>query len=165
MVVIGKGLGGAAFPMAALIACRDLDVAADRALGHYTHEKNPVGCAAALATLEVIENEHLLEASRALGARAMERLHALRRRHPLVSDVRGIGLLLAIELRREGRPAPREAEQVMYECLARGLSFKVGQGNVLTLSPPLIITPQELDHALDIVDASLSAVEAAGAAS
>jgi 4-aminobutyrate aminotransferase len=165
MVVLGKGLGGGVFPIAALIARADLDVAGDRALGHYTHEKNPVGCAAALATLEVIENEHLLEASRTLGARAMERLHALRRRHPLVSDVRGIGLLLAIELRRDGRPAPREAEQVMYQCLARGLSFKIGQGNVLTLSPPLIITPQELDRALDIVDASLSAVEAAGAGS
>jgi len=165
MVVLGKGLGGGVFPIAALIARADLDVAGDRALGHYTHEKSPVGCAAALATLEVIENEHLLEASRTLGARAMEQLHALRRRHPLVSDVRGIGLLLAIELRRDGRPASREAEQVMYQCLARGLSFKIGQGNVVTLSPPLIIAPQELDHALDIVDAALSAVEAAGAAS
>ena len=165
MVVLGKGLGGGVFPIAALIARADLDVAGDRALGHYTHEKSSVGCAAALATLEVIENEHLLEASRTLGARAMEQLHALRRRHPLVSDVRGIGLLLAIELRRDGRPAPREAEQVMYQCLARGLSFKIGQGNVVTLSPPLIIAPQELDRALDIVDAALSAVEAEGAAS
>jgi 4-aminobutyrate aminotransferase len=48
----------------------------------------------------------------------------------------------------------------MYECLARGLSFKVGQGNVLTLSPPLIIAPDELDRALDIVDAALTEVEA-----
>ena len=61
MVVLGKGLGGAVFPMAALIARRDLDIAADRALGHYTHEKSSVGCAAALATLEVIEHERLLE--------------------------------------------------------------------------------------------------------
>ncbi len=68
MVVFGKGLGGAVFPMAALIARRDLDVAADRALGHYTHEKSPVGCAAALATLEVIENERLLEKSQKDGA-------------------------------------------------------------------------------------------------
>ena len=62
MVVLGKGLGGAVFPMAALIARRDLDVAADRALGHYTHEKSSVGCAAALATLEVIDER---EAARA----------------------------------------------------------------------------------------------------
>src|SRR2546430_16337351 len=164
MVVLGKGLGGGVFPLAALIARSDFDIAADRALGHYTHEKSSVGCAAALATLEVIANERLIEASRALGARAMERLRGLQRRHPLVWDVRGIGLLLAIELRRDGRPAPREAEQVMYQCLARGLSFKVGQGNVLTLIPPLIITPEELDQALDIVDTSLSAVEAMGVA-
>jgi 4-aminobutyrate aminotransferase len=147
--------------MAALIARADLDVAGDRALGHYTHEKSSVGCAAALATLEVIESERLLEKSGALGARAMERLRELQRRHPLVSDVRGIGLLLGIELSRDGRPALREAEQVMYQCLAHGLSFKIGQGNVLTLSPPLIIAPEELDQALDIVDAALSAVETA----
>ena len=66
MVVLGKGLGGAVFPMAALIARRDLDVAADRALGHYTHEKSSVGCAAALATLEVIERRG---AARALARR------------------------------------------------------------------------------------------------
>ena len=74
MVVLGKGLGGAVLPMAALIARRDLDIASDRALGHYTHEKSSVGCAAALATLEVIENERLLERSRNLGARALERM-------------------------------------------------------------------------------------------
>ena len=68
MVVLGKGLGGAVYPMAALIARADLDIAADRALGHYTHEKSSVGCAAALATLEVIDNERLVERSRALGA-------------------------------------------------------------------------------------------------
>jgi 4-aminobutyrate aminotransferase len=159
MVVLGKGLGGAVFPMAALIARRDLDVAADRALGHYTHEKSSVGCAAALATLEVIENEHLLERSRALGAQSLLRMQDLKRRHPLVADVRGIGLLLGIEMARDGVPARREAEQVMYHCLAHGLSFKVGQGNVLALSPPLIIEAAELDAAFAIIDAALAAVE------
>ena len=163
MVVLGKGLGGAVFPMAALIARRDLDVAADRALGHYTHEKSSVGCAAALATLEVIENEHLLERSRTLGASALERMRELAARHPLIADVRGIGLLLGIELARDGAPARREAEQVMYECLARGLSFKIGQGNVLTLSPPLVIAPADLDAAFDIVDAALTVVESGAA--
>jgi 4-aminobutyrate aminotransferase len=161
MVVLGKGLGGAVFPMAALIARRDLDIAADRALGHYTHEKSSVGCAAALATLEVIENEQLLERSRTLGAHALERIRELKRRHPLVADVRGIGLLLGIELARNGVPARREAEQVMYHCLAHGLSFKVGQGNVLTLSPPLVIPLEDLDAAFLIIDAALEAVEAA----
>ena len=160
MVVLGKGLGGAVFPMAALIARRDLDIAADRALGHYTHEKSSVGCAAALATLDVIEHENLLERSRSLGARALERLLAMQARHPLIAEVRGIGLLLAIELARDGRPARHEAEAVMYKCLANGLSFKVGQGNVLTLSPPLVIADDDLDRALAIVDAALDEVEA-----
>ena len=159
MVVLGKGLGGGVFPMAALIARSDFDVAGTRALGHYTHEKSSVGCAAGLATLEVIEREQLLERSRALGAHALERLQGLRQRHRIVADVRGIGLLLGIELARDGRPAALEAEQVMYECLARGLSFKIGQGNVLTLSPPLIIAAAELDRAFDIIDAALSAVQ------
>ncbi len=160
MVVLGKGLGGAVFPMAALIARGDLDVAGDRALGHYTHEKSSVGCAAALATLEVIENEGLLEKSRREGARALVRMAELKRAHPLVGDVRGIGLLLGIELARNGAPARHEAERVMYHCLANGLSFKVGQGNVLTLSPPLIIAPEDLDRAFAIIDAALTAVEA-----
>jgi 4-aminobutyrate aminotransferase len=159
MVVLGKGLGGAVFPMAALIARRDLDIGGDRALGHYTHEKSSVGCAAALATLEVIENERLLERSRDLGARALERMREMKRRHRLIADVRGIGLLLGIELARDGVPARREAEQVMYHCLAHGLSFKVGQGNVLTLSPPLVISEGDLDAALTLLETAIGAVE------
>ncbi len=161
MVVLGKGLGGAVFPMAALIARGDLDVAEDRALGHYTHEKSSVGCAAALATLQVIEKEQLLERSRTLGAHALQRLRELKLRHPLIASVRGIGLLLGIELTREGGPASHEAEQVMYACLSRGLSFKIGQGNVLTLSPPLVIARNDLDRAIDIVDESLAQIEGA----
>jgi len=162
MVVLGKGLGGAVFPMAALIARKDLDVAPMIALGHYTHEKSSVGCAAALATLDVIEDERLLERSRALGSRAMSRLAKLKARHPLVGDVRGVGLLLGVELiTADGRPAREAAERVMYECLSRGLSFKVGQGNVLALSPPLVIGEGDLDTALDILDAALTAVERA----
>jgi 4-aminobutyrate aminotransferase len=162
MVVLGKGLGGGVFPLAALIARRDLDLAPDRALGHYTHEKSSVGCAAALATLDVIADERLLERSRALGAHALDALRGLAARHPLVAEVRGIGLLLGIELARpDGTPARDEAERVMYGCLARGLSFKIGQGNVLTLSPPLVIAEADLDRALAIIDDSLTAVESA----
>jgi 4-aminobutyrate aminotransferase len=160
MVVLGKGLGGAVMPMAALIARRDLDVAADRALGHYTHEKSALGCAAALATLDVIERDGLCARATTLGAQALARMHELAARHPLVAAVRGIGLLLGIELARDGRPARDEAERVMYHCLAHGLSFKIGQGNVLTLSPPLVITPAELDAAFALLDAALTAVEA-----
>ena len=150
MVVLGKGLGGGVFPMAALIARAGLDIAGDRALGHYTHEKSPIGCAAALAALEVIEEEKLLERSRALGERALARLRRIR--SPAVAEVRGIGLLLAIELNDAAL-----ADEVLYRCLSRGLSFKVGQGNVLVLAPPLVISEPDLDRALDVVEESLGA--------
>ncbi len=162
MVVLGKGLGGAVFPLAALIARSDLDVAGDISLGHYTHEKSSVGCAAALATLDVIDTERLLHHATELGAWALVRLGRLQMEHRLVSAVRGLGLLLAVELRdpKTGAPANVEAERVMYECLARGLSFKVGQGNVLTLGPPLIIKQNELERAIEILGEALSVVEA-----
>ncbi|MFO1324078.1 MAG: aspartate aminotransferase family protein [Burkholderiales bacterium] len=165
MVVMGKGLGGAVFPMAALIARRDFDVAGDRALGHYTHEKSSVGCAAALATLDVVADEGLLERARTLGARALDQLRAIAARHPLVGEVRGIGLLLGVELTRaDGSPARREAERVMYGCLARGLAFKIGQGNVINLSPPLVIAQDDLERAFAILDDVLGDVERAPSA-
>jgi len=149
MVVLGKGLGGGVFPMAALIARAGLDIAPERALGHYTHEKSPVGCAAALAALDVIEEEKLLPRSRVLGERALVRLRKIK--HQSIVEVRGVGLLLAVELNDAGL-----AEEVLYRCLSRGLSFKVGQGNVLVLAPPLIIAEAELDRALEIVEQCLS---------
>lgn len=151
MVVLGKGLGGGVFPMAALVARAGLDVAADRALGHYTHEKSSVGCAAALATIEVIETEGLLERANRLGARSLERLRAMQSRIPAVVEVRGVGLLLAIELAEAGI-----AEETLYRCLARGLSFKVGQGNVIVLAPPLVIEEADLDRALGIVEEEIA---------
>jgi (R)-1-hydroxy-2-aminoethylphosphonate ammonia-lyase len=159
MVVLGKGLGGGVFPMAALIARDGLDVAAERALGHYTHEKSSVGCAAGLATLAVIEDEALLSRAKRLGDIALERLAAMRRRLPLIGDVRGIGLLLGVELvdPASGAPARDAAEKVLYDCLGRGLSFKVGQGNVLVLSPPLVIDDVDLERALDIVEVAIAA--------
>ena len=163
MVVLGKGLAGGAFPLAALVARRDLDVAATTALGHYTHEKSSVGCAAALATLDVIADDALLPRACRLGALARGRMEELARRHRLVGAVRSIGLLLGIELvRADGTPARDEAERVMYGCLERGLSFKVGQGNVLTLSPPLVIAEPDLNAAFDILDAALAEVGRAG---
>ena len=161
MLVLGKGLGGGVFPLAALLAREELNVAAGQALGHYTHEKNPVACAAALATLQVIEDEQLVAHAAALGESTMAALRKLAARHPLIGDVRGLGLMLGVELRLpNGERATDEAERVMYAALARGLSFKVTMGNILTLTPALTITREEMDQALDILDQSLSEVGA-----
>ena len=162
IVVIGKGLGGGVFPMAAMIARDSLDVAGERAMGHYTHEKSPVGCAAALAAIRFIEKRHLVAHARELGGHALERLHNMRERHPLIGDVRGLGLFLGIELVKDRQTRERasdEAEAVMYAALSRGLSFKISMGNILTLTPALTITREEMDKALDIIDVCIGEVE------
>ncbi|MFI4931381.1 MAG: aspartate aminotransferase family protein [Burkholderiales bacterium] len=158
IVVLGKALGGGVLPIAACIARADLDVAGDYAFGHYTHEKNPVTAAAALATLQVIERERLVDNAAAVGAHALARLREMQRRHPLIGDVRGRGLLLGIDLvldRDSKAPAADAAERVMYRALSHGLSFKTTMGNVLTLTPPLIITRPQMDAALDILERCL----------
>ncbi|MCP4212327.1 MAG: aspartate aminotransferase family protein [Halieaceae bacterium] len=159
MLVIGKGLGGGVFPMAALIVRGELDIAGDRALGHYTHEKSSLGCAAALATLDCLAEEGLIEASAELGEYALARLESMRERYPIIHEVRGLGLHLGIELRRDGEPANDEADTVLYHSLSQGLSYKVGGGCVLTLCPPMTITREELDRALDIVEAGIASLD------
>jgi 4-aminobutyrate aminotransferase len=158
MLVIGKGLGGGVFPMAALIARAELDIAGDRALGHYTHEKSSVGCAAALATLDCLLEDELIENAVALGEHALGRLREMQSRLPIVHQVRGLGLHLGIELRRDGEPACDEAEAVLYDSLSRGLSYKIGGGCVLTLCPPMTINAAQLDRALDIVETGIEAL-------
>jgi 4-aminobutyrate aminotransferase len=159
MLVIGKGFGGGVFPMAALITTEALDIVGDRALGHYTHEKSSVGCAAALATLDCLQQDGLIENSIELGKHALARLQAMQDKLPIIHEVRGLGLHLGIELRRNGEAASDEADMVLYHSLAHGLSYKVGGGCVLTLCPPMTITKQELDQALDIVEAGIKSLD------
>ena len=159
IVVLGKALGGGVLPIAACIARDDLNLAGAYAFGHYTHEKNPVTASAALATLEVIEREGLVENAARVGAHALERLNDMKRRHATIGDVRGRGLLIGIDLvtdRVAKTPATDLAEQVLYRALSRGLSFKTTMGNVLTLTPPLITTVAQMDAALDILDECLA---------
>ncbi|MCK0209926.1 aspartate aminotransferase family protein [Starkeya koreensis] len=160
IIVLGKALGGGILPIASVIARHDLDVAGDYAIGHYTHEKNPVTARAALTTIAIIREEGLAERAAELGAHAMGRMRDLMARSPHVGDVRGRGLLFGVEIvagRDDRSPDRARAETVYYRCLEAGLSFKISQGNVLTLSPPLVISREELDRALDIVEAAILA--------
>jgi 4-aminobutyrate aminotransferase len=159
LLVLGKALGGGILPIAAVLARPELDVGADWAFGHYTHEKNPVTARAALTTIEIIEEEGLVENAARVGARALARLEGWRSRFASVGDVRGRGLLIGVELvrSREGRePDGDLAEAVMYAALNRGLSFKTTMGNVLTLTPPLTITAAEMDDALGRLEAAMA---------
>ena len=161
IVVLGKALGGGVLPIAAVVARAELDVAGAYAFGHYTHEKNPVTAAAALATLDVIESDDLVHNAARVGAHAMERLHDLKDRHALIGDVRGRGLLIGIELvrdRADKAPAGDVAEAVLYAAMSRGLSFKTTMGNVLTWTPALITSQRQMDQAIDILEQCLQAV-------
>ena len=155
ILTLGKALGGGMLPIAAMLTRPDLDVLADRALGHYTHEKNPVTCRAALTTIEIIESEGLVDNAARVGAHALERLHDIKDRHSLIGDVRGLGLVMGIDLvedRATKEPAMAAADRILYRALEKGLNFKTTMGSVLTLTPPLVITIAEMDQALDILD-------------
>jgi 4-aminobutyrate aminotransferase len=159
ILVLGKALGGGILPIAAVIARPELDVGERYAFGHYTHEKNPVTARAALTTIEIVEQEGLVDNAARVGALALERLREMMARHALIGDVRGRGLLIGVELvtdRATKAPAAAAAERVMYRALERGLSFKTTFGNVITLTPPLTITEAEMNAALAIVDAALT---------
>lgn len=161
ILVMGKALGGGILPIAAVLARPELDVAGEFAIGHYTHEKNPVTTRAALTTIEIIEDEGLVERAATFGAHALGRLREMQQRYSLIGDVRGRGLIMGIELvadRETKMPAIDAAEEVYYRCLDEGLSFKISMGSVLTLSPPLVIAREDLDRALDIVERAVAAV-------
>lgn len=154
IVVLGKGLGGGIFPLAAVLTRDEVNESVkSRAVGHYTHEKNPVAAAAALAMLDVIESEALLDHVMTMHRYAITRMERLKNRFDLVHDIRGIGLLLGIELRtKKGEKAMDEAEAIMYQCLKNGLNFKISMGCILNLTPPLNCSKTELKMAFDIIE-------------
>jgi 4-aminobutyrate aminotransferase len=161
IVTLGKGLGGGVIPFAAMIARTDLDVAPEKGLGHYTHEKNPVAAAAGLAVIAVIEEERLADRAASRGDYLLGRLEQMRGHFELVGDARGIGFLTGLDLVRDRRSkerATQEADRLMYESLKRGLSFKTSQGSFVPLSPPLNIAQRDLDTALDILEEALDVV-------
>ncbi|MDE3235210.1 MAG: aspartate aminotransferase family protein [Bacteroidota bacterium] len=162
ILCLGKGMGGAVVPFAGIVTKDEFNIAADVSLGHYTHEKSPLGAAAGLAVLEYMEHNDLLEKVKEDEVFMRMKLKEMKERYKLIGDVRGVGLLWGIELVKDRitkEKAIKEAEQVMYRCLENGLSFKVSQGNVLQLCPPLIITRTELRSALEIIEEAIAFIQ------
>ncbi|EGR3134391.1 aspartate aminotransferase family protein [Vibrio parahaemolyticus] len=161
MLCIGKGLGGGLVPIAAMVTKDKYNTAEQISMGHYTHEKSPIGCAAALATMEAIEHDGLLDKAKADSQFMREQLLEMKAKYSVIGDVRGIGMLWGIELVTDHESKARaydEAEAVLYQCLNNGVSFKVSQGNVIQLSPPLIITREQLTEALAIFEEAIANV-------
>jgi 4-aminobutyrate aminotransferase len=154
IVCLGKGLGAGIIPIAAIVTKDKYNIATDVSLGHYTHEKNPLGCAAGLAMIHYIEQHQLLAKVVEDEKYLREKLLNFKEQFSLIGDIRGIGLLWGIEIvkdRSTKEKALQEAELIMYECLKNGLSFKISQGNVIQLCPPLTITRKEIDQAMEIL--------------
>lgn len=156
-----KALGGG-LPLGAVVGKREVMNAALPGTIGGTFGGNPVSCAAALATLQVMEDEGLNARATVIGARIRERLLDMSTRCAHVGDVRGIGAMMGLELswhRNPSRPAAALAAAVVAGCLARGvLVIRSGvDGNVLRILPPLVISDDDLDLAMDALAASLVA--------
>jgi acetylornithine/succinyldiaminopimelate/putrescine aminotransferase len=157
LLVLAKALGGG-LPLGAFLGPRRVlaTLARRPALAHVTtFGGHPLSCAAALAALELTVERDLPGRATRIGALLRRGLEQLQARHRLVRDVRGIGLLLALEL-----TTPRATRRFTAECLARGvlLNWTLHRDTVVRLAPPLTITRREVTHALTVMDAALRAI-------
>ncbi|MGO8946581.1 MAG: 4-aminobutyrate--2-oxoglutarate transaminase [Ktedonobacterales bacterium] len=167
LILMAKSLAGG-LPLAAVVGKSEImDAPLPGGLGG-TYGGNPVACAAALAVLDVFEREGLLENAERLGAQARARMLEWQGSFTLVGDVRGLGAMMAIELvrdRAERTPADSETNAVLSGARERGLILlKAGLfDNVIRLLMPLVTTAPQMERGLDILEATLAAVNATSA--
>jgi alanine-glyoxylate transaminase/(R)-3-amino-2-methylpropionate-pyruvate transaminase len=162
IVTMAKGIGNG-IPLAAVTTRREVAEALAQRLHFNTFGGNPVSTAAGLAVLDVIEQDHLQDNARVVGARLKRGLQRLAERHALVGDVRGLGLMLGVELvRNRTTKEPASTETLEALELLRELGLLVGKGglagNVLRIKPPLCITSQDADFAVDALDHALARI-------
>jgi len=125
---------------------------------------NPVSCAAALVTIALLEEE-LVENAARMGAHLMERLRTWPARFPVVGDVRGLGLMIGIELvsdRQTKQKAPQLRDRVLELAFQRGLLVLGAGDNTIRLCPPLVISRDQCDFAIDTLEECLKAAMASG---
>ncbi|WP_457653611.1 aspartate aminotransferase family protein [Rhodocaloribacter sp.] len=162
MVVMAKGIGNGV-PLAAVTTRREIAEAFTKRLHFNTYGGNPVSMAAALAVLDVIDEEGLQENARVVGGALKEGLEALMARHPIIGDVRGMGLMLGVELVRDRttkEPANTETAEVLEAAKEMGVLIGKGglYGNVLRIKPPMCITRDDVAFALDVLDRAFARV-------
>lgn len=161
LVTLAKPLGGG-LPISAIIGRVEI-MDSLPPLGHaFTLSGNPVASAAALAVIEEIEERNLLARTERLGRRAKRKLNAMKRRHELIGDVRGLGLMLGVDLVRDRETKERaydEARKIVWRAYELGLIVAFLQGNVLRIQPPLTIEEELLDEGLDRLEEAIEDVE------
>ncbi len=160
VMTLGKGLGNG-FPVTAMIVRDVYKEAVEKISASTSYGGNPMACAAALASIEVIEEENILERAAHLGNLLLQRMQQMKEAHPLIGDVRGLGCLLAIELvkdRQTKEEATEEGALVYQKAFAKGLAW-IPAGHILRLSPPLIMEDEIALKAMDIIEESIAEVE------
>jgi 4-aminobutyrate aminotransferase len=161
-VSLGKPLGGG-LPLSAVVGRKELLDTPTYNL--FTLGGSPAPASAGMAVLDVVEGEGLLANATARGRQLVDGLWALAKKHPLIGDVRGMGLMVGVELVRDRdtrEPASREAARLAYRCFELGLIviYCGIHGNVIEMTPPLTITSADVDEALTKFDQALSDIEA-----
>ena len=159
-VTMAKGIGNGA-PLAAVTTRMEIAKTLAQRTHFNTYGGNPVSMAAGLAVLDVIEADGLQENSRVTGGRFKAGLHRLQRSHALIGDVRGMGLMLGVELVRDrGHKTPAREETLDVLEAARELGVLLGKGgldgNVLRIKPPMCIAAADVDYALEVLDRALT---------
>jgi 4-aminobutyrate aminotransferase-like enzyme len=161
ILVTAKGIADG-FPLSAFTTRPEIAAAYKPGDHLSTFGGNPVACAAALANIQVMEEEHLPARAAETGEYAMKKLRGLQKQNPLIGEVRGLGLMIGVELVRDEKltPANTEAEAIRDALLREGVLVGVGgvYGNVVRFQPPLIITKEQIDRALDAFAAALTEV-------
>lgn len=160
VMTLGKGLGNG-FPVTAMIVRDVYKEAVEKISASTSYGGNPMACAAALASIEVIEEENILERAVHLGNLLLQRMQQMKEAHPLIGDVRGLGCLLAIELvkdRQTKEEATEEGALVYQKAFAKGVAW-IPAGHILRLSPPLIMEDEIALKAMDIIEESIAEVE------
>ena len=121
----------------------------------FTTARNPVCCAAALATIEVIEEEELMENAKKLYSIAIERFNTMKKRFPLIGEVRGLGLSIGVDLVKDPITKERHKEaaaKICYRAWEKGLILTFFSNSVLRIQPPLVITEKEFNRGIDIIE-------------
>jgi adenosylmethionine-8-amino-7-oxononanoate aminotransferase len=175
IVAVAKGISGGYTPLGAVVAREHLIAQFERNgsnfVGGHTFTGNPLSCAVGLAVIDYLLAHDLVTQANSVGSYFLARLEALRS-HPIVGDVRGMGMLVGLELvkNKETRepfpPEQRISARIGVEALERGLISYPGTGSVdgvegdhILFGPPLIMTREQVDELVDILDRSISAVE------
>jgi alanine-glyoxylate transaminase / (R)-3-amino-2-methylpropionate-pyruvate transaminase len=159
-VTMAKGIGNGV-PLGAVTTRMDIAQKLAQKLHFNTFGGNPVSMAASLAVLDVIDEEGIQANAKKLGARFKSGLEKLAKSHRIIGDVRGMGLMLGVEMVRDrGTKEPAKEETADLLEAAREMGVLVGKGgmngNVLRIKPPMCITEADVDFALDVLDRALS---------